>query len=55
MLATDKGFPKVRETVTGTGYEINRFSKEILFDEKIGATCHLAVAAPILEAGQEAQ
>jgi aminopeptidase len=51
MLATDKGARSVGEFAIGTNYDIKRFSKNILFDEKIGGTCHMALGASILEAG----
>jgi aminopeptidase len=51
MLDTDKGSRFVGEFAIGTNYDIKRFSKNILFDEKIGGTCHMAVGASILEAG----
>jgi aminopeptidase len=51
MLDTDKGARGVGEFAIGTNYDIKRFSKNILFDEKIGGTCHMAVGASILEAG----
>jgi aminopeptidase len=51
MLATDQGSRSVGEFAIGTNYDIRRFSKNILFDEKIGGTCHMALGASILEAG----
>ncbi len=51
MLNMDKGARFLGEFAIGTNYEIKRFSKNILFDEKIGGTCHLAVGASIPEAG----
>jgi aminopeptidase len=51
MLDTDKGSRFVGEIAIGTNYDIKRFSKNILFDEKLGGTCHMAVGAAILEAG----
>jgi aminopeptidase len=51
MLDMDKGARYLGEFAIGTNYEIKRFSKNILFDEKIGGTCHLAVGASIPEAG----
>jgi len=51
MLDTDRGARSVGEFAIGTNYDIKRFSKNILFDEKIGGTCHMAVGASILEAG----
>ena len=38
-----------------TNYEIKQFSRNILFDEKIGGTCHLAVGASIPESGGKNQ
>ena len=51
MLNVDKGARYLGEFAIGTNYAIKRFSKNILFDEKIGGTCHLAVGASIAEAG----
>jgi aminopeptidase len=51
MLDTDKGARSVGEIAIGTNYDIKRFSKNTLFDEKIGGTCHMALGASILEAG----
>jgi aminopeptidase len=51
MLNVDKGARYVGEFAIGTNREIKRFSKNILFDEKIGGTCHLAVGAAIRETG----
>ncbi len=51
MLDMDPGARFLGEFAIGTNYEIKQFSKNILFDEKIGGTCHLAVGAAIPEAG----
>jgi aminopeptidase len=51
MLNIDKGGRFVGEFAIGTNYEIKQFSKNTLFDEKIGGTCHLAVGASIPESG----
>jgi aminopeptidase len=51
MLNMDSGARFVGEFAIGTNYEIKRFSRNILFDEKIGGTCHLAVGASIPESG----
>ncbi len=51
MLNMDKGARFVGEFAIGTNYDIQQFSKNILFDEKIGGTCHLAVGASIPESG----
>jgi aminopeptidase len=51
MLDTDEGSRKVGEFAIGTNYEITKFTKNTLFDEKIGGTCHMAVGAGLGEAG----
>ena len=51
MLNTDPGARYVGEFAIGTNYEIKQFSKNTLFDEKIGGTCHLAVGASLPESG----
>ncbi len=51
MLDIDEGARYVGEIAIGTNYEIKRFSKNTLFDEKIGGTCHLAVGKAFPEAG----
>jgi aminopeptidase len=51
MLDMDKGARYVGEIAIGTNYDIKRFSKNTLFDEKIGGTCHMAVGASIPESG----
>jgi aminopeptidase len=38
-------------TGIGTNYNIKRFSKNILFDEKLGGTIHLAMGLGFGEAG----
>ncbi len=55
MLDSDRGARFIGEVAIGTNYEITRFSKNILFDEKIGGTCHLAVGASIPESGGKNQ
>lgn len=51
MLNTDAGARFVGEFAIGTNYEIKRFSRNTLFDEKIGGTCHMALGASIPESG----
>lgn len=51
MLDTDPGARFVGEFAIGTNYEIQRFSRNTLFDEKIGGTCHMALGASIPESG----
>ena len=51
MLDTDRGARYLGELGIGVNYGIQRFSKDILFDEKIGGTVHLAVGRSYDEAG----
>jgi len=51
MLDTDKGARYLGELGIGTNYGIKHFSKDILFDEKIGGTVHLAVGRSYKDAG----
>lgn len=51
MLNIDEGARKVGEIGIGTNYGITTFTKNILFDEKIGGTMHLALGMSILETG----
>lgn len=43
MLNTDPGARRLGEFAIGTNHGVDRFTKNILFDEKIAGTCHLAV------------
>lgn len=51
LLNTDPGARYLGEWGIGTNYKINRFTKNMLFDEKIGGTIHLAVGASYPETG----
>jgi aminopeptidase len=51
MLDTDEGSRYVGELGIGTNYGISRFTKNILYDEKIGGTFHLALGNGFGEAG----
>ncbi|OGQ46566.1 MAG: hypothetical protein A2W63_02140 [Deltaproteobacteria bacterium RIFCSPLOWO2_02_44_9] len=51
MLDTDKGARYLGEVGIGVNYGIKHFSKDILFDEKIGGTVHLAVGRSYKDAG----
>jgi len=51
MLAIDEGTSILGEFAIGTNYGVQDFSKQILFDEKIGGTCHMAVGAGYPETG----
>lgn len=51
MLDTDKGARYLGEFGIGTNYGIKRFTRDILFDEKIGGTIHLALGRSYEESG----
>lgn len=51
MLDTDKGARYLGEFGIGTNYGIKRFTRDILFDEKIGGTVHLALGRSYKESG----
>ncbi len=53
MLETDSGACYIGEFAIGTNFEINRFTKSILFDEKIGGTFHMALGAGYPETGSQ--
>ena len=51
MLATDAGASLVGEWGIGTNYGIRRFTKNMLFDEKMGGTLHFAFGFGFPESG----
>jgi len=51
MLETDEGARRIGEFAFGLNYDIDRMVKEILFDEKIGGTIHMALGAAYLKTG----
>ncbi len=51
LLNTDPGGRYLGELGIGTNYDIRRFTKNMLFDEKLGGTIHLAVGASYPETG----
>jgi aminopeptidase len=51
MLDTDEGSRYLGEFAFGTNRGIKRFTKNILFDEKIGGTVHMALGAGFPESG----
>ncbi|MDA1329885.1 MAG: aminopeptidase [Chloroflexi bacterium] len=51
MLDMDEGARILGELGIGTNFGIDRFTKNILFDEKIGGSIHMAVGAGFPEAG----
>ncbi|MDX1663727.1 MAG: aminopeptidase [Candidatus Promineifilaceae bacterium] len=53
VLDTDPGARYLGEFAVGTNEGIDRFTKSILFDEKIGGTIHMAVGAGYPETGSQ--
>jgi len=53
MLDTDPGACYLGEFAIGTNYGIKKFTKSILFDEKIGGSFHMAVGAGYPETGSK--
>ncbi len=51
QLNSDKGARYLGEWGIGTNYGIKQFTKNMLFDEKLGGTIHLAVGLGLPEAG----
>jgi aminopeptidase len=50
LLTVDEGASRVGEIGIGTNYGITRFTRNMLFDEKIGGTVHLAIGRSLPEA-----
>ena len=55
MLDQDAGARFLGELGIGTNYSIDRFTKSILYDEKMGGTIHLALGASYPETGGKNQ
>jgi aminopeptidase len=53
LLDSDEGSRYLGEWGIGTNYGIQHFTKNMLFDEKIGGTIHLAMGAGFPECGSE--
>jgi len=51
QLDSDAGARYLGEFAVGTNYQIQRFTKNILYDEKIGGTMHVALGAGYPETG----
>jgi aminopeptidase len=51
MIDSDVGARYLGEFAIGTNFEINRFTRNILFDEKLGGTFHVALGAGYPETG----
>jgi aminopeptidase len=53
MLESDEGARRVGEYAIGTNVDIDKFTGNILFDEKIGGTFHMALGAGYPETGSQ--
>jgi aminopeptidase len=53
LVDMDEGSRIVGEVAFGLNYEIDRFTRDILFDEKIGGTLHLALGSSFKKLGGE--
>jgi aminopeptidase len=53
LLDTDAGARRLGELGIGTNFSIDRGTRDVLLDEKIGGTVHLAVGASYPESGGE--
>lgn len=51
LLHTDHGARYFGEFAIGTNYQIKKFTRNMLFDEKIGGTVHMALGDSMPEAG----
>jgi aminopeptidase len=51
LLDTDEGARRLGELGIGTNYRIDRGTRDVLLDEKIGGTVHMAVGAAYPESG----
>jgi aminopeptidase len=55
MLDMDGGSRLLGECAIGTNYHIKRYTRNTLFDEKIGGTVHFALGAGYPETGNSNQ
>jgi aminopeptidase len=53
LLAMDDGARRLGELAFGLNYEIDKFTRDILFDEKIGGTMHLALGSGFKKLGSK--
>jgi aminopeptidase len=53
LLAMDAGARRLGEVAFGMNYEVDRFTQNTLFDEKIGGTMHFALGAGFADLGAE--
>ena len=55
LLGLDEGCKRLGEVAIGTNYGIKKFTKNMLFDEKIGGTVHMALGMGYPETGSKNQ
>lgn len=55
MIAMDRGASFLGEAAFGTNYQIQQYTRNTLFDEKIGGTMHFALGAAYPETGSSNQ
>jgi len=53
LLAMDDGARRLGEVAFGMNYEVDRFTQNTLFDEKIGGTMHFALGAGFADVGSQ--
>jgi len=53
LIDTDEGARRLGELGIGTNYRIHKGTRDVLLDEKIGGTVHLAIGASYPESGGE--
>jgi len=53
MIKMDKGSHRIGEFAFGTNYGIKKYTKNTLFDEKIGGTIHIAIGLGFPETGSK--
>ncbi len=51
LIETDEGSKRFGEVAIGTNYNIKSFTRNMLFDEKIGGTVHMAIGDSMVDAG----
>ena len=51
LLSIDEGASRFGEVAIGTNYGIQKFTRNMLFDEKIGGTVHMAIGDSMADAG----
>ncbi|QSX07797.1 aminopeptidase [Alkalibacter rhizosphaerae] len=51
LIQTDQGASRVGEVAIGTNYGIQQFTRNMLYDEKIGGTVHLALGSAYGKSG----